>query len=179
MTNEPINYKAVLADLEEKKKQIEQAIAGIKVLAAQAGSSPSTAGVLGPSVFLGMSIPDATKKLLEITRQKQPTQAIVDALEAGGLPKSKYTTVYTILQRREKQVGDVINMNGDWALASWYPNYRQTRKAAAARKAGRKKSSANPSSTKKAETPRSKPKVEPRLGQKATPITPAAVATTA
>ena len=50
------------------------------------------------------------------------------ALESGGLPESKYTTVYSILRRREKQVGDVINMQGDWALAEWYPNYRKRTK---------------------------------------------------
>lgn len=177
MTNEPINYKAVLADLEEKKKQIESAIAGIKVIAAQGGSYPSAAGVLGPGVFLGMSIPDATKRLLEITRQKHSTQAIVDALEAGGLPKSKYTTVYTILQRRERQVGDVINMQGDWALASWYPNYRQTRKATAARKTGKKKASAK-TSAKKAETLPVRAKAEAKANQK-TALLPSAVAATA
>jgi hypothetical protein len=47
------------------------------------------------------------------------------ALQAGGLPESKYSTVYAILRRREKQVGDIINMKGDWALQEWYPNYRK------------------------------------------------------
>lgn len=47
------------------------------------------------------------------------------AMQAGGLPESKYSTVYAILRRREKQVGDIINMKGDWALQEWYPNYRK------------------------------------------------------
>jgi hypothetical protein len=46
------------------------------------------------------------------------------------LPPSKYNTVYSILSRREKQVGDIINMKGDWALAEWYPNHRPKAKAA-------------------------------------------------
>ena len=29
-----------------------------------------------------------------------------------------------ILARRQRQVGDIINMQGDWALKEWYPNYR-------------------------------------------------------
>jgi hypothetical protein len=128
MANEPINYKAVLADLESKKLQIESAIAAIKMIAAQGGTlapGMGSSGELGPSAFLKMSIPDATKKFLEATRQKQSTQAVLDALAAGGLPKSKYTTLYSILTRRQRQVGDIINMQGDWALAEWYPNYRK------------------------------------------------------
>ncbi len=131
MANEQINYKAVLADLEAKKAQIESAIAAIKMIAAQGGTfTPGPGGNdLGPSAFLKMSIPDAAKKLLETTKQKHSTQAIIDALVAGGLPKSKYPTVYSILTRRAKQVGDLINMQGDWALAEWYPNYRKGKQA--------------------------------------------------
>jgi hypothetical protein len=128
MANEPINYKAVLADLEAKKAQIESAIAAIKMIASQGGTLPPGAGgqhTVGPSEFLKMSIPDATKKLLETTRHKQSTQAVIDALVSGGLPRSKYATVYSILRRREKQLGDLINMQGDWALAEWYPNFRK------------------------------------------------------
>ena len=125
MTPEPINYAAVLADLEAKKQQIEVAIAAIKMIAAQSGNAPlGGPGGSGPSAFLGMSIPDATKKHLTTVRQKQSTQEIMKALEAGGLPASKYSTVYAVLRRRESQVGDIINMKGDWALAEWYPNYR-------------------------------------------------------
>jgi hypothetical protein len=126
MANEPINYKAVLADLEAKKAQIESAISAIKMIAAQAGNTgPGPGSGVGPSAFLKMSIPDATKTLLETTKQKHSTQAVIDALVAGGLPKSKYTTVWGILSRRAKKVGDLINMQGDWALAEWYPNYRK------------------------------------------------------
>jgi hypothetical protein len=60
-----------------------------------------------------------------MARQKKDTQSIIEALEQGGLPHSEYSTVYAVLRRREKQVGDIINMKGDWALAEWYPNYRK------------------------------------------------------
>ncbi len=127
MPSEPINYEAVLADLEAKKQQIEAAIVAIRMIAAQGGGPPNSNGS-GPSAFLGMSIPDATKKHLTAARQKQSTQEIMRALEAGGLPGSKYSTVYAVLRRREKVVGDIINMKGDWALAEWYPNYRKRAK---------------------------------------------------
>src|SRR5260370_34640566 len=138
---EQINYKAVLVDLEAKKTQIESAIAAIKMIAAQGGTfTPGSDGnKLGPSAFLKMSIPDATKKLLETTKQKHSTQAVIDALVAGGLPKSKYTTVYSILRRRARAVGGLLNLQGDWALTEWYPTFKKqgtqaekgTKKAAA------------------------------------------------
>ena len=53
----------------------------------------------------------------------------MDAMTEGGLPESKYNTVYAILRRRERQIGDIINMKGDWALAEWYPNYRREKKS--------------------------------------------------
>jgi len=133
MSDQPINYEAVLADLEAKKTQLESAIAGIKAMLGQVSTSPSGPGGGGGYVggapahdaFIGMSIPEAAKKHLTAVRKKLSTQDLMTAMEQGGLPPSKYSTVYAILRRREKQVGDIINMKGDWALAEWYPNYRK------------------------------------------------------
>lgn len=134
MSDQPINYEAVLADLEVKKAQIEAAIAGIRTLLGQSSGSGPTGGPGGGSyagstpahdAFIGMSIPEAAKKHLTAVRKKLSTQEIMTALEAGGLPPSKYSTVYAILRRRENQVGDIVNMKGDWALQEWYPNYRK------------------------------------------------------
>ncbi len=122
-----IDYNAVLADLEAKKAKIEDAIATIKSLVTGGVASNTSlpgSSVVRPDTFLKMSIPDATKKYLEMTRAKQPTQDIMEALVKGGLPPSKYNTVYAILRRRQSQVGDIINMKGDWALAEWYPNHK-------------------------------------------------------
>lgn len=134
MSEQPINYEAVLADLEARKLQIEGAIAGIKLILGQAGTSPSGGGGGGSKyagatpahdAFIGMSIPEAAKKHLTVVRKKLPTQELMTAMEAGGLPPSKYSTVYAILSRRENKVGDIVNMKGDWGLAEWYPNYRK------------------------------------------------------
>jgi hypothetical protein len=89
-----------------------------------ASGGPSGGG-LRPDSFLKLSIADAAKKQLEMVRQKQSTQELMDAFQKGGLPPSKYNTVYSILSRRASQVGDIINMKGDWALSEWYPNYRK------------------------------------------------------
>lgn len=124
--------ETAIADLEGRKAKIEAMIAHIRELQGQGATVPGPGGSGGvkPGAFLKMSIPDATKKHLEATRQKQSTQEVIDALEKGGLPRGKYNTVYSILARRAKQVGDIINMQGDWALAEWYPNYRPRAKAA-------------------------------------------------
>jgi len=133
MSTEQINYEAVLADLEARKAQLEAAIAAIRLIMGQPGAGPNLpsgggglpGGAPAHDDFIGLSIPEAAKKHLSKVRKKLSTQDIMTALEAGGLPPSKYNTVYGVLRRREAQVGDLINMKGDWALAEWYPNYRK------------------------------------------------------
>jgi len=130
MSDQPINYEAVLADLENRKTQLESAIAGIRLILGQTGNPPSGGGshvgvTPAHDAFIGMSIPDAAKKHLTTVRKKLSTQELMTAMEAGGLPPSKYNTIYAVLSRRAKSVGDLINVKGDWGLAEWYPNYRR------------------------------------------------------
>jgi hypothetical protein len=129
-----VDYNAVLADIEARIARLQTAAETVREILSAAGgpsngSSPGGGppGSTRPDAFLGKSIPDATKKHLETVREKQSTQAVIDALAKGGLPRAKYSTVYAILRRREKQVGDIINMKGDWALQEWYPNYRKAK----------------------------------------------------
>jgi hypothetical protein len=134
MSDLPINYEAVLADLKARRTQLDSAISAIEgIIIGQTGTGPSGgpgggsyAGNVPPhDAFIGMSIPEAAKKHLAAMRRKLSTQEIMTALQAGGLPPSKYSTVYAILRRRENVIGDIINMKGDWALQEWYPNYRK------------------------------------------------------
>lgn len=133
MSTEPINYDAVIADLEAKKAHLESTIAALRAIAGLGnlgmnptpngpGSGASDNGKIAPDAFLGKSIPDAAKVHLANVRRKLSTQELMDAMEAGGLPGSKYSVVYSILRRRENQIGDIINIKGDWGLADWYPN---------------------------------------------------------
>src|SRR5271157_3626463 len=137
MSDQPVNYEAVLFDLETRKANLEAAIAAVRLILGQtAPSGPSgggggySGGAPAHDAFIGMSIPEAAKKHLTAVRKKLSTQEIMTALESGGLPPSKYSTVYAILRRRENQVGDIINMKGDWALQEWYPNYRNKKSSA-------------------------------------------------
>jgi hypothetical protein len=137
MSTPPVDYEAVLADLEAKKAHLESAIAAIRAIAGMSGlggaptpGSPSgggggsiAGGKIAPDAFLGKSIPEAAKMYLTNMRRKLSTQELMEAMESGGLPGSKYQTVYAILRRRENQVGDIVNIKGDWALAEWFPNY--------------------------------------------------------
>src|ERR1039458_9732716 len=133
MSDQPINYEAVLADLKSRRAQLDSAIAAIEGITGQIGTSPAggpgggvyVGGAPAHDAFIGMSIPEAAKKHLTAVRKKLSTQELMTAMEAGGLPPSKYNTVYAILRRRENQVGDIINMKGDWALQAWYPNHRK------------------------------------------------------
>jgi hypothetical protein len=138
MSDQAINYEAVLADLESRKTQIEAAITGIRLILGQAGTgSPSgppgggghTGATPAHDAFIGLSIPEAAKKHLTAVRKKLSTQELMAAMEAGGLAPSKYNTVYAILRRREYVIGDIINMKGYWGLAEWYPNHRRSHPA--------------------------------------------------
>jgi hypothetical protein len=129
MASGNVDYNAVLADLEARKTQIDSAIAAVKNILASPGvlSSGGSEGVIRPEdipphAFLSLSIPDATKKFLGMVKSKQALSQIMQALEKGGLPPAKYNTVYSVLRRRQQQVGDVFQMDKDWALTEWYPN---------------------------------------------------------
>lgn len=153
------HFEATLATLEAQRAELDAAIAVIRrSLGLDAESPPrSPLGPSGgpggaplPGVYLGLSIPEAAKKHLAGARSKLSTKDLMAALEAGGLPPSKYNTVYGVLRRRESVVGDIINMGGDWALAEWYPNH--------VRKKAEKQTTLETPPTHKAEEENKKPK---------------------
>jgi hypothetical protein len=140
MSTEPINYEAVIADLEAKKAQLDatitmlRALGGLGTISApppSGGGGGITGGRFAADAFMGKSIPEAAVTILQNTspRRRMSTQDLMDTMEKGGLPSSKYNTVYSILRRRESQVGDLINMQGEWGLAAWYPNHVRAAKA--------------------------------------------------
>lgn len=137
MSNDHSGLATTLATIEAKIAKLQTAAETIRELMATegiesgSGGGPGGGGGVKQGAFLRLSIPDATKKHLENVRHKVSTGDLMDALEQGGLPRSKYNTVYSILRRRERQVGDIINMQGDWALSEWYPNYRKGNKVTA------------------------------------------------
>ncbi|MEO5814620.1 MAG: hypothetical protein ABIT20_05010 [Gemmatimonadaceae bacterium] len=144
----PIDYQAVLVDLEAKRAQIEAAILGIRIMLGSAVEAedrtsqvdappkppaprqpaPVTANGLPvqTDTFFGMTTAQAVKKFLAMSKRPQTPRAIADALHAGGQvhaidPKTAYTNAYTAL-KRGKDGEFSQTRNGEWGLAEWYSN---------------------------------------------------------
>lgn len=128
-----IDYNAVLADLKAQRDKIDAAIAGIETLlgarAISGQSNTSSGNDLGPGAFLGMSIVEATAKLLRARRQQQRTEDIVKALQDGGIAfasKEPINTVGSVLNRDWNSGGDIVRVSrGVWGLAEWHPRLRK------------------------------------------------------
>lgn len=125
-------YDVVLADLRAQRERIDVAIRALEQLR---GVSPQPAAVGGdssptpftendPGAFLGMTVVEATKKLLLSRRKALPNAEIVASLEEGGLVMNsvdKLNTVNSILTRRFKTHGDLVRVKrGVWGLQEWY-----------------------------------------------------------
>jgi hypothetical protein len=143
----PIDYNAVLSDLEAKRAQLD---AAIQVIRALIGSGATTGGESGPAepingengtggasgrpapgggsiatdAFFRLSTPAAVKKYLNMMRRPQKPRIIADALQAGGQvhatdSQTAYMNVHTAL-KRGKDKDFVQTRNGEWGLAEWY-----------------------------------------------------------
>ncbi len=126
----PINYAAVLIDLEAKRVELDSAIAAIKVLIRQTGSMAATTAPvprisslsqIPPDAFVGLSISKSIRKLHEMNQPRLPVAEILRGLEAGGLKRNKYRNVYSILRGREAYQADIIKVDRRWGLAEWNP----------------------------------------------------------
>jgi hypothetical protein len=125
---DPINYEAVLADLEAKREQLDAAIASIRAIMGPAGALVRAAvpriaelSQIEPDAFTGLSISVASHRLLEMIQRKLSTKEIIRGLRAGGLKPSNYHNVYAILRQREAYKADILNEEGFWGLAEWNP----------------------------------------------------------
>jgi hypothetical protein len=126
----PINYAAVLADLEAKRAQLDSAIAAMKTLMEQTGVMAATAppvpriaslSEIPPQAFVGLSISNAVRRLLEMMQRRLSVREILQGLQAGGLKPNKYRNVYSILRGREAYQADIIKVDRQWGLAEWNP----------------------------------------------------------
>jgi hypothetical protein len=156
--SQEINYAAVLADLEARRASLDAAIAAVRALLGQgpAEGVPGTdiargtpqpqgevrdASEIKPGTFHGMSVAEAARKFLEMTKTKQRTKDIVAAIQRGGIETtagSFYSNVYTTLMRRK----DFKRLGKNWVLEEWNPNVAapEVKPAKAKRKAKGKRS---------------------------------------
>ena len=140
-------YAVVLADLRAQRDRIDTAITALEGLRGSAGSytKQTTASPVEPSdmiggnisqgLLLGMSIADATIKVLSFRKRKMTTREVLADLKAGGLAltsKDPGNVVNSVLYRRFQAVGDIVRVErGTWGLKSWYPgrNFNKTKAA--------------------------------------------------
>lgn len=123
-------YAAVLADLQIRRDQIDQAILAIEQIRGKDGASASTSsktkGSNATVDLLGMSIVDAAKKLLAIKRTALKNNDLAVLFKEGGLmlnSKDWVNTIGAVLSRRANEVGDIVKIDrGTWGLKDWYPN---------------------------------------------------------
>lgn len=139
------HYDAVLADLRAQREKIDQAIEILTGLrgggvgsASGSNDAPAIAQEVQHSMFLGMSIPDATLKLLASRKRKMTNPEIYEGLKAGGLELSSQdplNVIGSVLSRRFHSVGDIVRVErGTWGLKSWYPGRNFKTKASGADK---------------------------------------------
>jgi hypothetical protein len=132
-------YSAVIADLRSKRDQIDKTIAMLEAVRSGAPVAASASVPVGRGVthfggeaivetagaFLGMSIVDASKKLLAMRKRTMGNPEIARELQAGGLVLSSAepaNVIGSVLTRRFQQVGDVVKVGrGIWGLKEWYP----------------------------------------------------------
>lgn len=125
-------YAIVLADLKAQRDRIDQAIQAIESVrtgTAQGATNPQTirpqAASLGDGAFHGLSIAEATKKLLGVRKKNLTNTEILAELKAGGMVLSSVdplNTVGAVLTRRFKETGDIVRVDrGTWGLKEWHP----------------------------------------------------------
>jgi hypothetical protein len=140
MSTQPIDYAAILADLEAKKVALEAAIASVRAAIGagtlgQSGDGTAfsaglpaalTGGEVPAGAFLGKSIPDAAKLYLEIVKKKQTSKEIAEALLKGGMEstsKNFPSIVHAILDRARKAKNPALVKvdKSNWGLTGWWP----------------------------------------------------------
>ena len=131
MAQQPIDYKAVIGDLEQKRSQFNQridtAIAAIKhVMALDVGGHPIPQGLpqiqaasgIGP--YSEMDMVPAALHHLGTAGRPVPNVLLAKALEEGGFrhrSRNFPNTLNSVLWRRHKTVGDIRKSARGWELA--------------------------------------------------------------
>lgn len=127
--------EAVLAALEAKRDEIEQAIKVVRGLAAQPPSDAPVAiqknlsvHTLTPTSFFAMGVAEAAKKYLAVVKEPKTVPEIAKALQAHGIKtvsKNFTATVFSALDRCATSGEMVRPKRGQWGLAEWYPGLRR------------------------------------------------------
>lgn len=144
----PVDYAAVVADLEKRRAEIEAALrfarsmSGAPVPARddddEAGGESAPPGGNTPiqgvrnDTFFRLSTSEAIVKYLNIAKRTKTIRTIADALHAGGqvharTPESAYTNTLSALKRGKKSGVFTQTPDKQWGLAEWYGNNKPTK----------------------------------------------------
>jgi|SRR5947209_5463967 len=156
---QPNAYAAVLADLERERDELDALIAKLRKKAFQGGEPVGPSGGTGglivngsagapeplpiditPSTFFGMTIPDAIRLYLKMTKREARATAITKALMDGGLKTTSANFPASVQTALTRMRGEVVLLPTGWGLAEWYPG-RKFEKRTRARSANEKKKS--------------------------------------
>ena len=115
------------------------------------GRSAATETRVHPGSFLGMSVPQATRRFLGIMGKERPQtpQQIANALVLGNQDKPDneaqvLKNVYTAIKRGKDKEGGFKKVGKLWGLAEWYPaGARNTDEAPAKRRKAKKRGKAS------------------------------------
>lgn len=136
MTNETNAYSAVIADLKKRRDELDAMITKLEALASGGAVNSGDTSYenkgddnsqlsRGDNPYLGMSIIDAAKDVLQSKRKMMSPAEITNEIQRGGLVLSgdnPGNTVASVLNRRQKKHGDVVSpKRGYWGLKDWYP----------------------------------------------------------
>jgi hypothetical protein len=149
MNDQANPHLSTIAVLRAKRDQIDQAIRLLEELLGEGatssegvGAATGIAGMVGHATnregeivagtFHGMSIEEATKKLLNLRKRNLGTREITTSLRAGGIHLQSETpenTVASVLGRAFNAGSDIVRLSrGVWGLQEWFPNQRFNRR---------------------------------------------------
>ncbi|HXN97524.1 MAG TPA: hypothetical protein VN881_00535 [Candidatus Acidoferrales bacterium] len=128
MKAESIDYRAVLADLKERRVNMDIAIAALEVLCGEptvviGATKESHSTEIQADTFVGLNIAEAASKYLRMMgRGAKSTEQVAESLVRGGLAVTQ-ASVSSILRKNNRTgEGDVIKVGrGLWGLQEWYP----------------------------------------------------------
>jgi len=137
------HYQMVLDDLIARRAKLDAAISAIQEAmglpssgSLSAGATPAggSSDTLRSDSFFGMTVVEAAKKYLAVSKRTRTAQEVTDALKGGGYTFATGTplaTVTSVLHRSDAKGGEIIRVSkGTWGLAEWYPGRAKRNKNA-------------------------------------------------
>ena len=138
MSEEPNAYAVVIEDLKRQRDEIGKMIVRLEAMASGNPATVKVANATEPDKnqdqesdapegeskegeFLGMTVIQAARKVLERQRRPMGPAEITKDLRRGGLILTSPNTVGSILHRRGRDKGDFVSpQRGVWGLKEWY-----------------------------------------------------------